>query len=110
MVSNSSPATDVTGIVNSKCFYLIWFFSLIKVTKIYTKPRMGLQEKDPKKQLLTNGRSLGEETAMPAKLAGKQKALFAAVSVPSNTVPADVWLHFLVKVLKCTSKKSKLMV
>lgn len=61
VVCSSSPATDVTGIVNCKCFYLVELFSLVKITKIHTKPRMGLEEKDPNKQILTNGRSLDEE-------------------------------------------------
>lgn len=52
---------------------------------------MGLEGKDPKKQLLTNGRSPDEETAMPAKLAGKQKALFTAVIVPSNTLSQQMY-------------------
>lgn len=72
---------------------------------------MGLEEKDPNKQLFTNGRSLDEETVKPVRLACKQKALFIAVIVPpKHTVPADVWFDFLVKVLKCTYKKSKFMV
>lgn len=86
MACNSSPATDVTGIVNYKCFYLIQFFSLVKMTKIYTKPRMGLEEKDPNKQLLTNGRSLDEGMVKPVRLACKQKALFIALIVPPNTL------------------------
>lgn len=75
------------------------------MTKIYTKPEMGLEEKDPNKQLLTNGRSLDEETVKPVALACKQKALFIAVIVPPNTLSLQIYgLIFLVKVLKCTYK------
>lgn len=104
VVCNSSPATDVTDTVNCKFLYLIEFFSLVKMSKIYTKARTGQEQKGPNKQLLTNGRSLDEETVKPVVLACKQKSLFIAVIVPPNTVPAGVWFDFLVKVLKCTYK------
>ena len=91
VVCNSSPATDVTGIVNYKCFYLTESFSLVKMTEVYTKPRMGLEEKDPNKQLLTNGRSLDEETVKCVTLACKQKALFIAVIVPPNTLSLQTY-------------------
>lgn len=61
---------------------------------------MGLEEKDPNKQLLTNGRSLDEETVKPATLACKQKALFIAVIVPPNTLSLQIYgLIFLWKSL-----------
>ena len=109
VVCNSSPATKVTGIVKHKCFYLIQFFSLVKISKIYTKPRKGLEEKDPNKQLLTNGRSLHEETVAPVKLACKQKALFIAVIVPPNTLSQQIrGLIFLQKSLNVHLKSQSL--
>lgn len=104
VVCNCSPAIDVTGAVNCESHYLIEFFSLVKMSKIYTKARTGLEQKGPNKQLLTNSRPLDEETVKPAGLACKQKSLFIAVIVPPNPVPAGVWFDFLVKVLKCTYK------
>lgn len=56
------------------------------MTEIHTNPSTGLEEKDPNKQLLTNGRALDEETAKPGTLARRQKALFIAVIVPPNTL------------------------
>lgn len=78
------------------------FFSLVKMSKIDTKARTGLEQEGPNKQLLTNGRSLDEETVKPVGLACKQKSLFIAVIVPPHTLPVGVWFDFLVKALKCT--------
>lgn len=70
---------------------------------------MGLEEKDPNKQLLTNGRSLDEGMVKPVRLACKQKALFIALIVPPNTLSQLIYgLIFLWKSLNVHIKSQSL--